>query len=381
MSSRFLGLSLALTGALLVFPSCSNNYDDFEFVDQVGTGGTPTGGASGSGGIISGGTGGAIGGTGGAIGGTGGAIGGTGGTAGGGAGGTPGCPAGQKSCGGGCVDVTDPSFGCGISGCDPCAMANAETQCVTNLCALLKCNPGFADCNVDLSDGCESTLDTADHCGVCGRACSTANSSAATCDAGKCAHVCQPGFADCVQPASPVADDGCETNLTASATSCGSCGNNCTIQGAGSGFECKNGACGCGSNAQCAAGGDANQAVCDTGTGICSCGGAACKAGETCAKQGPNTLCRCNNTGAACGAGQTCCPGTNCKNLGTDAANCGGCGRACATGFVCTGGACQCGADASCNAGSAGSCTGGVCVCGATTCAAGERCTAAGTCG
>jgi hypothetical protein len=381
MSSRFGGLVFAITGCLLVFPSCSNDYDEFEFVAKAGSGAAETGG--GSGGIVTGGTGGTpTGGTGGITGGTGGTAGGTGGTA-GGTGGTAGCPAGQKSCGDGCVDVTDPAFGCGTSGCEPCLIANAEVQCVANLCALLKCDAGFADCNVNLADGCESTLDTTSDCGACGRACSTTNSSSATCAGGKCSHVCQAGFGDCVQPPSPVADDGCEADFSASATSCGSCGNNCTTQGApASPFECKSGACGCGNNAQCVLGGAPQaQSVCNTGTGVCSCNNAACKPGEACGKQGPNAVCSCNG-GAACAAGQSCCPGSaGCKNTLTDAANCGGCGRVCATGFVCSAGACACDADADCDGGSAGTCTAGLCECGGTTCAAGERCTAAGTCG
>jgi hypothetical protein len=371
MSWRLAGFVFGITSALLVFPSCMNDYDDFEFESSGGaagagasggTGGIIAGGASGTGGISAGG------------------ASGIGGTPSGGASGTPGCPSGQKSCGGGCVDLADPDYGCATSGCDPCVMHNAQTQCVTNLCALLKCDTGFGDCNVDLGDGCESPLDDTTHCGACDRSCSTANSSSASCSAGKCAHACEPGFADCVQPASPEADDGCETDLAESAT-CGSCGNNCSTQGAGGGFGCKSGACGCGSNAQCSVAGDPNQAVCDTDSGLCSCNNVECKAGESCQKQGNNTLCRCNNTGAACAAGQTCCPGVNCKSLDTDVAHCGACGNVCPSGFVCAAGACACDGDPDCNAGSAGVCSSGLCECGGTTCAAGERCTAAGTCG
>ena len=44
--------------------------------------------------------------------------------------------------------------------------------------------------------------------------------------------------------------------------------------------------------------------------------------------------------GTTCGAGQMAC-GMECRNVATDNANCGMCGRACGTGQVCQAGACQ----------------------------------------
>jgi hypothetical protein len=354
MGLRFGGFSVAVAGVALAFAGC-HDYDEFTFVEQGGSAGT-VGGTSGSGGTV-GGNGGTIGvggaggtvtgGTGGIT--TGGAGGATGGTAGaggaGGAGGSTGCPTGQKTCNGTCVNTNDPAFGCAATVCDPCVIANAEVQCAPSptppspACALLKCNTGFFNCNTDLTDGCEQTIDTVAHCGSCNRACDTTESTAATCSASKCVHTCNAGFGDCSQPLSPVADNGCETNFNTSATSCGACGNNCASQGLAPGFVCNAGACGCSTNEQCKVGGDASAAVCNTTTGVCSCSGTTCDPGEACIKSGPSSVCRCNGT-TDCTSGQTCCPTTGCKNLQTDSANCGGCGKVCPTGTTCTAGSC-----------------------------------------
>ena len=47
------------------------------------------------------------------------------------------------------------------------------------------------------------------------------------------------------------------------------------------------------------------------------------------------------STGTSCSTGLEAC-GSACVNTMTDPQNCGGCGKACATGQTCSGGACQC---------------------------------------
>ncbi len=321
--------------------SCTNDFDSFSFSDDPdGGAGTASGGTAGGGGASSGGanTGGVIN-TGGA--GTGGAVN-TGGANTGGAvntGGTSGCGPTQKTCGGQCVAKDDPKFGCGGSSCDPCAIANATTQCVQDKCALLKCDVGFGDCENGLADGCESDLQsTTVHCGACSRACDKTKSADVACVQGLCRHRCEVGFADCSQPATGP-DDGCETNIGNDKQNCGGCGNDCSQQGAGAGFSCTAGACGCSASAQCEVGGGTNG-TCDTSSGLCSCDGASCAPGEACRKSGPNNICSCNG-GAACKAGQTCCQTPNiCADLQSDAKNCGSCGNACPSGQTCQAGAC-----------------------------------------
>lgn len=325
---------------LAAVAACTNDYDEFAFSEFTGgsAGSGATGGSAGAGGAITGGTGGAItGGTGGIItGGTGGTAG-TAGTA--GSAGSAGCASGQKDCGGTCVATDDPAFGCGATGCAPCAIANATTQCFNGQCALLSCDTNRGDCNTNLGDGCEQTLDTTEHCGACDRACGKQKSTGATCTAGTCSHTCEAGSGDCVQPATG-ADDGCETDITNTVARCGSCANDCSKQGASGGFACNNGLCGCKNNNNCRVGGGVGG-TCDSGSGLCSCGGTTCVTGEACTKKQGNDVCACNG-GDACTAGQTCCQTpAGCKDLQTDAQNCGACGAACPSGKSCVAGACQ----------------------------------------
>lgn len=249
------------------------------------------------------------------------------------------CPNNQKMCSGGCVPTNDPQYGCAATGCAPCSIANATPQCYQGACALLSCDPGYGDCNTDLGDGCEQQLDTTTDCGDCGRACGSQHSSSASCSAGACSHVCEPGYGDCSQPTSGP-DNGCETNFATDNGNCGGCSNDCTAQGAGNGFSCNSGVCGCTASAQCEQAGGVNG-TCDTGTGLCTCGTTACQAGEACIKDKGSDICSCNGK-AACQSGETCCqsPG-GCKHLQTDEKNCGGCGRACDSGQSCVAGQCQ----------------------------------------
>lgn len=77
------------------------------------------------------------------------------------------------------------------------------------------------DCNATASDGCETLLNVADHCGACGQVCTgRPNSSGGSCTVeGKCALTCTMGFGDC----NGDPRDGCEVNLQTSVAHCGSC--------------------------------------------------------------------------------------------------------------------------------------------------------------
>jgi hypothetical protein len=112
-------------------------------------------------------------------------------------------------------------------------------------------------------------------------------------------------------------------------TNCGGCNNNCTAQG----LECIDGVCGCRRSNEC---GSRPGATCDTTATRCSCG-SSCSAGETC---GTSSGCSCNG-GAACATGLTCCQTpSGCRDLASDANNCGGCDFVCPTGQRCVQGAC-----------------------------------------
>ena len=64
----------------------------------------------------------------------------------------------------GTVDETPAETGC--------VAPNATPACESGACAIAECDVGFADCDADASNGCETETDTdASACGACGAAC------------------------------------------------------------------------------------------------------------------------------------------------------------------------------------------------------------------
>lgn len=101
------------------------------------------------------------------------------------------------------------------------------------------CSSGFADCNGDKNtDGCEISTNTdVSNCGGCGTTCST-NNITPSCTSGVCGGTCNVGYANCNGQAS----DGCETATTCNAGGC--CGSTCASGTA----ACVNGTCVTGTN-------------------------------------------------------------------------------------------------------------------------------------
>ncbi|HVH45533.1 MAG TPA: hypothetical protein VM925_24435 [Labilithrix sp.] len=84
---------------------------------------------------------------------------------------------------------------------------------------------------------CVDLLNDPNNCGGCGNFCPAAGpSQIRSCAKGLCALDCAPGFADCNGNSS----DGCETNLMAHPGNCGACGNRCDV---GAGQPCVEGKC------------------------------------------------------------------------------------------------------------------------------------------
>lgn len=326
-------------------------------------GGSGSGGSAGSGGLSGGGgvagSGGLSGGggVGGGVGGTGGGVGGSGGTAGtgggsggvgGGTGGTGGCLTTQKLCNGSCVSKYSTTYGCAsTTSCSPCPAApsgtNSTAACTGTgpSCGISCTSSNYGNCDGQASNGCETPLNASDpaNCGKCNRTCSTTNASSATCSGSSCNTACNPGYGNCNESSKLVPDDGCESNLSSDSSDCGACGNSCGVQGGMlSKFSCFGGSCGCSSGLQCEGSNGMSGVSCNTANHVCQCDAATCNKGEICIKSGPNAVCSCNGA-AACSAGSTCC-NSGCVNPMTDVNNCGGCGRKCGLGQLCSNGTC-----------------------------------------
>jgi hypothetical protein len=150
------------------------------------------------------------------------------------------------------------------------------------------CNPGFADCDGDAANGCETALSTVNNCGACGVVCASAPGAVAQCSSGVCTSACVAGQADCNGNSA----DGCETNLTSDVSNCGSCGGICPVP-AHATAVCVGGVCGIGG---CA-------------SGFADCNGSSADGCEV--------------------------------NLTSNHSNCGSCGSVCASNEQCVGGICE----------------------------------------
>ncbi len=229
--------------------------------------------------------------------------------------------------------------GCGR----PCDPANASGVCASGVCGIFSCAGAWADCNGQLSDGCEVPLDRDPaNCDACGRVCELPN-AVAGCAARACTVAsCLGQWSDC--NADPI--DGCEANLDTNAANCGRCGRVCEAEN-GTGV-CVAGSCRIGACeepwADCVGG---VEDGCETNldTSIDHCG--AC--GQDCIA--PNSTMTCEDGACVvldCDEGWEDCDGiaeNGCEvNLDTSLAHCGACDRACArdnADAVCIDGACE----------------------------------------
>jgi hypothetical protein len=247
------------------------------------------------------------------------------------------------------VDLAGDVRNCGACG-TACSLPNATAACSAGRCAVATCNAGFADCNGDAADGCETNLATsAAHCGRCNNACSFPGSSAA-CDRGACRIAsCAVGRGDCDGDSG----NGCETTFATDVRNCGACGMGCAA--ANGTALCAAGRCGvasCNAGFADCDGNPANGCEVNTRSDASNC--SAC--GARCVTAGATPACvsgRCEV--AACDVGRADCdgnPANGCEvTPATDARNCGACGTSCAlpnAAAVCAAGRCAVGA---CNAG------------------------------
>jgi len=147
------------------------------------------------------------------------------------------CSNGFDNCDGldanGCEAAINTPANCG--GCGMvCDFANATETCPASTCTFGACNSGFASCDNNQGNGCETALTTITDCGGCNVACTRANATT-TCATGSCAiQQCSTGFDNCDGNAA----NGCEQVL-GSATNCGACGDTCAIDETCTNFSCR----------------------------------------------------------------------------------------------------------------------------------------------
>lgn len=186
-------------------------------------------------------------------------------------------------------------------------MAGTMPACTAGICSRGTCLPNHADCDGNTVNGCESDLtNTLAHCGSCGTACATHANSSPACTSGRCSNACAPGYGDC----DGNLDNGCETNITNSASHCGACGRSCTVNH-GSGI-CASSTCTLNS--------------CTSGYGNCDNNTA-----NGCETNLTNTTAHCGACGHACGAAPM---------NGSAACTAGACTVTCMPGYTLVAGMC-----------------------------------------
>lgn len=154
-----------------------------------------------------------------------------------------GCAMGTANCNNditdGCeVNTADSLTNCG--GCNlPCALENATEQCIQGSCTVDQCDFGFKSCDNTDATGCESNINTSkDHCGDCNQPCDYTNAEE-SCEMGTCTFQrCETGFKNCDND---LELNGCEINTDNDPTNCGDCGINCSKPNAE--YLCVSGSC------------------------------------------------------------------------------------------------------------------------------------------
>jgi len=259
-----------------------------------------------------------------------------------------GCDPGFADCDHSVYSGCEIDLGSDVNNCNTCGMkcpavANGYPACVSGACVVGGCDPGYADCDGNLANGCEVNLASDDlHCGACNVKCANITNGSPTCSGFVCGiGACNTGFADCFGGSV----NGCETDLTSDVNHCGTCGTVCPLVANGS-RSCVASTCGI---ASCQMGyGDCNNMLgdgCETAfaADLNNCGmcGKICPTptnGVAACASGACTLASCNTGFSDCDNN----PGNGCeRNTSNDPNNCGGCGIKCGSG-TCVNSTCTC---------------------------------------
>ena len=142
----------------------------------------------------------------------------------------------QTLCMSGCADLRTNPLNCGTCGHACSTAMRQQMTCANGVCA---CEPGWADCDGNAANGCETNPrgTSVNHCGRCGNQCTVPTNATAVCREGVCGMTCNAGWGDC----DGMAATGCETPLMDNPLHCGRCDRSC--QGLHLTAGCLNGAC------------------------------------------------------------------------------------------------------------------------------------------
>lgn len=156
------------------------------------------------------------------------------------AGGQPTCDTtqGNKVCFGLCVKIDQPNTGCGGSSCAACDPKNVvKTACKggasTLACGYDGCLTGFDNCDGQAANGCETSLGLKSSCGSCATSCQVPTPlCAVTAGVAACVAACPVDTKEC---------SGACVDTRESLDNCGDCGIKCQRQAAIA--TCQAGAC------------------------------------------------------------------------------------------------------------------------------------------
>jgi hypothetical protein len=140
------------------------------------------------------------------------------------------CLPGFGNCDGVAANGCETPLSSDIGNCGTCSnrcnVPNGSARCLSGTCGVAACTTGFGNCDGVAANGCEvNTLTDAQNCGACGLRCTAGfGTGSNSCSAGACVPACNTGYANC----DGNTRNGCETSLTTN-TACGACGRFCSL--------------------------------------------------------------------------------------------------------------------------------------------------------